>query len=111
MQAGGAQHVPGSLVVQQMIRTEVDIYKLSLEEGMVKDVYLAFFGDGILQLSKGFIEQFHRCLRGDPRRDISQGCIAILSDFGRQIVFDFESGQQRRIFKRQLYVVTCLVDQ
>ncbi len=111
MQAGEAQHVPGSLAVQQMIGTEVNIYNLSLEEGAVKDGYLAFFGDGILQLSKGFIEQFHRCLRGDPGGDISQGCIAILSDFGRQIVFDFESGEQRRIFKRQLYMVACLMDQ
>ena len=83
MQAGETQHVPRSLAVQQMIGTDVNIYNLALEEGAVKDVYPAFFGDGFLQLCEGFIEQVHRCLRGDPGRDISQGCIAIQSDFDR----------------------------
>ena len=57
-------------------------------------LYLLIEFNHIFSGFEGFVPEGFRSLSAELGRDISQGCVTVLSDFGRQIVFDFQSGQQ-----------------
>ncbi len=111
VKAGVAQDIPGPVVVHQVVRAESQVDDAVFEKRVIADMDFAFIGDSFLQFSEGFIEQAGRRLGGGLGGDIPEGGIAVMPDFGRQVVFYFQGGPGRGFFERLLYLAGSFVYQ